>query len=191
MVRFPTRWSDFWPLALLPTKWLDFLPPEVVGNPTNCAPGMEAKHCTMGKLFCESCIRHVLSGSRNCHFHFLFFVLQLLPWIVKHCLVVCLFLVHTEDRSLKAYFYIFISLQIFIQFKLNVWDNKAISGAAESCGGSAAGSPSGPWIQPQDTRPGKRHMDIFEFSMNNANIMRSSNGVNNLFFSWIKWKMGA
>ena len=79
VVRFPTRWSDFSPLALLPTKWLDFLPPEVVGNPTNCAPGMETKHCTMGKLFCKSCSRHVLSGSRNCHFHFLFFVLQLLP----------------------------------------------------------------------------------------------------------------
>ena len=98
MVRFPTRWSDFWPLALLPTKWLDFLPPEVVGNPTNCAPGMETKHCTMGKLFCKSCSRHVLSGSRNCHLHFLFFVLQLLPWVVKHCLVV-LFLVQKTEVS--------------------------------------------------------------------------------------------
>ena len=63
-------WSDFWPLALLPTKWMDFLPPEVVGNPTTCATWMETKHCTMGKLFSKSCIRHVLSGSKNCHFQF-------------------------------------------------------------------------------------------------------------------------
>ena len=59
---------------------------------------METKHCTMGKLFCKSCSRHVLSGSRNCHLHFLFFVLQLLPWVVKHCLVV-LFLVQKTEVS--------------------------------------------------------------------------------------------
>ena len=134
------------------TRWSDFPPGGHISDHLHCCPlsgwisyhqrwweiqpivPLERRQNTalwsMGKLFCESCIRHVLSGSRNCHFHFLFFVLQLLPWIVKHCLVVCLFLVHTEDRSLKAYFYIFISLQIFIQFKLNVWDNKAISGAA-------------------------------------------------------------
>ena len=40
------------------------------------------------------------------------------------------FVFGTEDRSLKAYFFIFISLQIFIQFKQNVWDIQAMAGAA-------------------------------------------------------------
>ena len=44
VVRFPTRWSDFWPLALLPTKWSYFLPPDVVGNSTTW---METKHCAL------------------------------------------------------------------------------------------------------------------------------------------------
>ena len=39
------------------------------------------------------------------------------------------FVFGTEDRSLKAYFYIFISLQTFIQFKKNVRNNKTVSGA--------------------------------------------------------------
>ena len=40
-------------------------------------------YIVMAKLFRRSCIKIFLSGSRNCHFYFLFFLLQLLPEIKK------------------------------------------------------------------------------------------------------------
>ena len=62
-------------------------------------------YIVMAKLFRRSCIKIFLSGSRNCHFYFLFFLLQLLPEIKKQ--LSSSFIFGTEDRILKAYFYIF------------------------------------------------------------------------------------